>query len=400
VFKIFDLNMNEIPFPDGLMPLEIFVGSIAKERISEPIPGRPGVVDYGFTYRDRPVELFMRIKSEYDWHYRTLRNEIYELFDVGEAFYLAEADVPSRVLKVVVDESYIPDRLTENYADIDVICRTLDSVFWESIYTTKELNDTDYDAAVAKYGLVDDIDVDQTQYQFTPARSTADVSGYTYTHGFISSSTGIESSHEKNIITSSYITVYPAMTYEFEDTGDNPDISYWWIYEYDDSNNFIKAYATNAEAPSKHHIFKPSGSRIRLMANAKSGVTLNISDVGVNILPKLRRNTLKNTFSVYNAGNVTVEPEFMPLQIEIRGLVNPSDFSIKNLTTGDEFVYNGRIEGYTLRIKDMQVTYSSVYNHLRQTNRQFISLASGLNEFEISGGAYEFIYFDFKYYYR
>src|SRR5699024_695909 len=113
-------------------------------------------------------------------------------------------------------------------------------------------------------------------YQFTSARSTADVSGYTYTHGFISSITGIESSHEKNIITSSYITVYPAMTYEFEDTGDNPDISYWWIYEYDDSNNFIKAYATNAEAPSKHHIFKPSGSRIRLMANAKSGVTLNI----------------------------------------------------------------------------------------------------------------------------
>src|SRR5699024_3905937 len=36
-----------------------------------------------------------------------------------------------------------------------------------SIYTTKELNDSGYDATVAKYGLVDNIDTNQTQYEFT-----------------------------------------------------------------------------------------------------------------------------------------------------------------------------------------------------------------------------------------
>lgn len=275
MFKIFDLNMNEIPFPDGLMPLEIFVGSIAKERISESVPGRPGVVDYGFTYRDRPVELFMRIKSEYDWHYRTLRNKIYELFDVGEAFYLAEADVPSRVLKVVVDESYIPDRLTENYADIDVICRTLDSVFWESIYTTKELHGTGYDAAVAKYGLVDNIDVKKVQYNFTAS-----------------------------------------------------------------------------------------------------------------------------TFSVWNAGNVTVEPESMHLDIYVAIVESSGDFTVRNKTTGEEMVLKRESNGSNFRLTGMNVSLGSITNILRDTNRQFISLAPGENEFEVLNGTFTRIQFDFKFYYK
>ena len=37
---MYDLNMKEIPFPDGVMPLDIFVGSIAKERATETIEGR------------------------------------------------------------------------------------------------------------------------------------------------------------------------------------------------------------------------------------------------------------------------------------------------------------------------------------------------------------------------
>ena len=120
MYKIYDLNMKEIPFPDGVIPLEIFVGSVGKERAIDTVDGRPGVVDYGFNYTDRPVSLFLRIKAADKIDFRLLRNEVFATFDVGSAFYVAESDVPSRVLKVVVDESYIPDRLTEEYADFDI----------------------------------------------------------------------------------------------------------------------------------------------------------------------------------------------------------------------------------------------------------------------------------------
>src|SRR5699024_7258081 len=160
--------MKEIPFPDGVIPLEIFVGSVGKERAVDTVDGRPGVVDYGFNYTDRPVSLFLRIKAADAADFRLLRNEVFATFDVGSAFYVAEADVPSRVLKVVVDESYIPDRLTEEYADFDINCRTLDSVFWESKYTTLELHDSGYSATAEKYGLVDNIDDEKVKYRFTP----------------------------------------------------------------------------------------------------------------------------------------------------------------------------------------------------------------------------------------
>ena len=159
--------MKEIPFPDGVIPLEIFVGSVGKERTVDTVDGRLGVVDYGFNYTDRPVSLFLRIKAADAADFRLLRNEVFAIFDVGSAFYVAEADVPSRVLKVVVDESYIPDRLTEEYADFDINCRTLDSVFWETRYTTLELHDSGYSATAEKYGLVDNIDDEKVQYRFT-----------------------------------------------------------------------------------------------------------------------------------------------------------------------------------------------------------------------------------------
>src|SRR5699024_8531854 len=186
-------------------PLEIFVGSISKERMEETADGRPGIINYGFNYTGRPVDLLVRLKSHDHIDYRLLRNEMYNLFDNGEAFYVAESHLPSRVLKVVVDDSYIPDRLTENYADVEITCRTLDSVFWESIYTTKELNDSGYDAMVAKYGLVDGIDQDHTKYEFNAPVAVDDLTDESYKNGSLSTGTGAESAHSDYLISSGSI---------------------------------------------------------------------------------------------------------------------------------------------------------------------------------------------------
>lgn len=274
MFKIYDLNMKEIPFPDGVMPLEIFVGSISKERMSETADGRTGIINYGFNYTDRPVELLVRLKSHDHIDYRLLRNEMYNLFDTGEAFYVAESHLPSRVLKVVVDDSYIPDRLTEHYADVDINCRTLDSVFWESTYTTLELHDSGYSAIAEKYGLVDNIDDEKVRYTF-------------------------------------YV----------------------------------------------------------------------------------------RDFTVWNAGNVRIRPEFMALEITIKNLITDGNFKLENKTTGEVFGYVRPLNGEDITIEGVSVDRDGI-NVFRHTNHRFISLAPGDNQISVSGGYFNEISFDFKYLYK
>lgn len=275
MFKMYDLNMKEIKFPEGLMPLDIFVGSIAKERATETIEGRSGIVDYGTNYVDRPVELSMWINSSDTTDYRLLRNELYDLFDTGNAFYIEETRVPSRVLKVAVDESFIPDRLTIRNASVDVTCRTLDSVFWESKYTTLELHDSGYSATAEKYGLVDNIDDEKVKYRFT-----------------------------------------------------------------------------------------------------------------------------ENNFTVYNAGNVAIEPESMSLNIIVTAVTSANNFTIRNKTTREEIILKRASAGYHFRIKGMVISLGSITNIFRDTNRRFISLAPGDNEFEILNGTFEEIRFEFKFLYK
>ena len=272
---MYDLNMKEIKFPEGLMPLDIFVGSIAKERATETIEGRNGIVDYGTNYVDRSVELSMWINSSDTTDYRLLRNELYALFDTGNAFYIEETRVPSRVLKVAVDESFIPDRLTIRNASVDVTCRTLDSVFWESKYTTLELHDSGYSATEEKYGLVDNIDDEKVQYRFT-----------------------------------------------------------------------------------------------------------------------------SNNFTVYNAGNVTVEPESMYLRIIASEVTSSTNFTIRNKTTGDEFVLKRASNGSHVRLIGMVISMGSITNVFRDTNRRFIRLAPGDNQFEVLNGTFTEISFEFKQYYK
>ena len=264
---MYDLNMKEIKFPEGLMPLDIFVGSIAKERATETIEGRSGIVDYGTNYVDRSVELSMWINSSDTTDYRLLRNELYALFDTGNAFYIEETRVPSRVLKVAVDESFIPDRLTIRNASVDVTCRTLDSVFWETKYTTLELHDSGYSATAEKYGLVDNIDDEKVKYRFT-----------------------------------------------------------------------------------------------------------------------------SNNFTVYNAGNVTVEPESMRLHIFVASTTGDS-ITIKNNTTGESFTLNRKMNARHIQVNGMIVTDGTT-QVFRDTNKRFISLAPGDNNITVTGATFNEIRFN------
>ena len=398
MFKIYDLNMKEITLPKGVMPLEIFVGSVSKNRVTEAVDGRVGVVDYGFNYTDRPVSLFLRIKAADAADFRLLRNEVFATFDVGSAFYVAEADVPSRVLKVVVDESYIPDRLTEEYADFDINCRTLDSVFWETKYTTLELHDSGYSATAEKYGLVDNINQDYLKYVYEPNLIDTQLYEHPFEKGMISSATG-ENATSERYVRSAYIEVLPGQRYVIQDKGINNQLDYWWVFEYDVDGKYIGSLDTNGDPNPKKLDFIARGNMIRIMPNPKAEEVISLSSVGSTILPVMTGPPMEQIIEVYNAGNVTIEPESMLLELSFVYASTSRQFVINNLTTEESFVYK-RIENRThIKIQGLVVT-RGLFNAFRLTNRKFISLAPGVNRIKISGGTFESLSINTKFYYK
>ena len=394
--------MKEIKFPEGLMPLDIFVGSIAKERATETIEGRNGIVDYGTNYVDRSVELSMWINSSDTTDYRLLRNELYALFDTGNAFYIEETRVPSRVLKVAVDESFIPDRLTIRNASVDVTCRTLDSVFWESKYTTLELHDSGYSATAEKYGLVDNIDDEKVQYRFTPDLVYTDLTSNSFEQGsiFFSNGQNADSNTQLGRLKNHY-SVTKGQNYRLNLSETGGTVNYVRIFQYDSSGNLIRNddNTSNVNGNGSTSLnFVASGTSIRLLIYAVGSVQVNVSGIGTLTKIVLSSVSTKSEFNVYNAGNVTIEPESMFLKI-YASLVVGDEFTITNHTTGEVFKLLTKLESRNISIDGM-IVKNGTFNAFRDTNKRFISLVPGDNEIEITGASFKDITFNFKNYYK
>ena len=103
----------------------------------------------------------------------------------------------------------------------------------------------------------------------------------------------------------------------------------------------------------------------------------------------------ERNFTVWNGGNVTVEPETMYLKITATG--TNGALEIRNKTTGDVFKVNASFGG-DLVIDGMNTQLNGV-NVFRDTNKRYISLASGANDFEVVG-QFTDITIDFRFYYK
>lgn len=104
-----------------------------------------------------------------------------------------------------------------------------------------------------------------------------------------------------------------------------------------------------------------------------------------------------NLFNIYNAGNETVDPANMELLIEYTGA--STNLSIKNETTGDEWIYTGTSNsGDTIRLDGIQMTKNNL-SIFRNTNKKLITLVPGWNGFRLTGtsGTFE-IKFKFRFY--
>jgi Phage tail protein len=104
-----------------------------------------------------------------------------------------------------------------------------------------------------------------------------------------------------------------------------------------------------------------------------------------------------NTFSVWNDGDVTVDPREHEMKITFQGI--SSNLTIKNLTTGEEWYYTGETnELDTLDIERRRSLKNDV-SIFKNTNKKLITLVKGWNEFEITGATDFTISFDFRFYY-
>jgi|SRR5699024_7865509 len=277
MFIIYDEDKNPLDLPKGITPLDIHISSIAKERETETIEGRNGKIDFGFTYRDREIdiEIYFRAKNTKD--YRLLRDEVYSLFD--EVAYISETYEKGKLYRVSVDDSYIPDRLEGNQriATGEIKLTMPELPFSESVGTTQEIE---------KHGL--------------------------------------------------------------------------------DANDDFWQYGMGLQSIDRRLKYNHEGKR----------------------------------FEIYNAGDVPIHPFEQYLKITITNVRGSKDkFELHNKTTGDVFqVKEGVDISRTIVIDGAEVTRDDT-QYLRKTNREYITLAKGINEFEVKGANMAKVQMDFKFYY-
>ena len=142
MFILYDKEMNKIDLPDGVTPLDIFISSISKERVTERSEGRDGNIDYGSTYNSRDIELKLLLKANDTQDYRLLRDAVYATFQKEDSFFVSESYQKGKRYLVSVDEPFIPERIQNNkrYAEATINCTKVGLPFSESIGTTQDID--------------------------------------------------------------------------------------------------------------------------------------------------------------------------------------------------------------------------------------------------------------------
>ncbi|MDU0439428.1 phage tail domain-containing protein [Staphylococcus haemolyticus] len=275
-FTIYDENLNKLQFPVGVKPLDFLVSSITKERISENVNGIPGSINYGFDYKEREITLSFWLKYSHNiYDYKLMRSELYEMLDTGEYLYIADDRLPSRILKVAIDDSYLPELVNgSRFSNLELKGTVIGLPFWRTIYTTQDVEKNGYSALVEKFGMADGVHLD-------------------------------------------YLTYTPKT----------------------------------------------------------------------------------NTFSIWNGGNVTIDPRHFDLSIRILYGTSKGDVTIENLTTGEKFIFKRQFVNTHLNIFGSQVLLGNT-NWLRESNRKFISLVPGENKIKVSNVEHQGVSFDFPFYFK
>lgn len=96
------------------------------------------------------------------------------------------------------------------------------------------------------------------------------------------------------------------------------------------------------------------------------------------------QNIYATKFKIYNPGQL-IDPRNPNHYLKITYKGNSENLRIRNLTTGDEWAYNGVSNPEDVIVLEGIRSTKNGLSIFRQTNKRLITLAHGWNEFEISG---------------
>ena len=102
-------------------------------------------------------------------------------------------------------------------------------------------------------------------------------------------------------------------------------------------------------------------------------------------------------FTIYNAGDISIDPRKVDLEITFIG--NSNNLKIINHTNDTVWQYNGSTtKSDKIVIKGIE-SFKNNTSIFSQTNKKLITLVKGNNDIEIQGATDFTISFDFKFYY-
>src|SRR5699024_10667300 len=103
----------------------------------------------------------------------------------------------------------------------------------------------------------------------------------------------------------------------------------------------------------------------------------------------------------FNAGNVSIHPFEQELIIDITDVESSVDsFELINKTTGDVFKVNEKVSyDRHIELDGPNITRNGL-QYFGKTNKEYITLAPGYNEFEINKAVKAKVKFDFRFYYK
>ncbi|MGX0338829.1 hypothetical protein KV47_02600 [Staphylococcus haemolyticus] len=167
-FTLYNPNMNKLHYPEGVIPLDFIFSSVSKNRLTSERDGKPGVVDFGFDYRERDVTLNFYLQHSSDlFDHKLLISELYGFLDGYDFFYVVDDNVPTRMLKVAFDEAYTPERYGYWYAKVEIKATIIGHPFFMTTYTTQQIEQYGYEALQNKFGLADNVSLDYPHYSFS-----------------------------------------------------------------------------------------------------------------------------------------------------------------------------------------------------------------------------------------
>ena len=439
--EIVKSNGQKFRLSDYGVVQDFVVNSIDRSVTRESVDGRKGSVDYGTNIGDRSISVPMIFKASDLHDYAHLRDELFGILDDDDPFYIREMRrkdylqyefvdfgqsptwssgveneyVNGKQYKVRLDSSISPEQWDDKpNGDITIEFVTSGLPFAESIYTTLELHDSGFAHSAEKYGLVDNIDDEKVKYRFTPesdyqpnlislTQSAWEVGNWYTTNGTAGSQTG-------NIRTKSgQIPLVKGEKYTLKDSSVySSSVRAIFILHYNNGAYIGSTGGWEVVNRGGNTTFTAKGNEIRIsiapmegfsvilefITNGRVQLKLEPGEEHTGFIPAASR------FSVYNAGNVTVEPESMQITFNFTGVYTTGGFTIRNLTTGEEVILNRSSNGSHFKMDGMLFSLGAINNVFRDTNRRFISLAPGDNQFEVVGGTFSQCWFDFKYYYK